>query len=210
MVFHDVIQGSDDWYELRRGIPTASNFSRIITAKTMKLSAQADDYICELVGDKYSHFMPERVENYTTRPMQFGQMAEEEARRFYSLERNVDVTNGGFATTDDGRFGCSVDAFVGDDGCLEIKAPLAKTQVRYLLDGGLPADYRAQVAGHLIVSGRAYCDFLAYAVGLPPLLVRVVPDEFTAKLRDALEQFWAKYQQAISDLERTYQMGARQ
>ena len=38
MIIHRCPQRSEEWFRLRLGIPTASNFGRILTAKTMKLS----------------------------------------------------------------------------------------------------------------------------------------------------------------------------
>lgn len=197
MKFFDVEQGSDSWFELRKGVPTASEFGRILPPKTRKPGAGARSYIEQLVGERFAIHHPERVENYTSRAMRWGAESEAEARRWYCLEHNANVTNGGFCMTDDGRFGASPDFLVGDDGCGELKCPLPATQVGYLLGDGLPEEYVAQVHGHLIVTGRDYCDFLSYCPGLPKLLVRVTPDEYTQALRVELELFWDRYQEAL-------------
>lgn len=195
MLFFDLKQGEEEWAKARLGIPTASNFGRIMTPAKMQLSKQADKYIADLIGEKMSPYMPERVENYSSRAMEWGQQTEEEARRFYAMERNCVVSNGGFCTTDDGRLGSSPDGLVGDDGCLEIKCPESGTHVQYLLDGGVPDEYKPQVHGHLIVTGRAWCDFLSYSIGLPPLLVRVEPDLYTMKLSEMLyNEFLPRYE----------------
>ena len=191
-------QGSDTWFDLRKGVLTASRMGRILTPKTGKLSAQADGLINELIGEKLSLIPPEGVENYTNRSMRWGNICEAEARSWYAMERNLEVQQVGFLQTDDGRFGASPDGLVGEDGGLELKCPQSSTQVGYLLAGELPGDYRAQVHGSLIVSGRAWWDFLSYSPGLAPLLVRVVPDEYTRQLRVALEMFWEKYQEALA------------
>ena len=52
----DVKQGEPAWFEIRRSIPSASNFDRIMTPKTCKLAAAADEYICELVAEKIGTF----------------------------------------------------------------------------------------------------------------------------------------------------------
>lgn len=198
MQFFDVDQGSDEWFDLRKGRPTASELGCILTAKTQVLSKSADRYIERLIAEVLSIYHPERVENYTSRAVRWGQQCEAEARRFYAMERDVTVTNGGFCLSDCGRFGASPDGLVGADGVLELKCPEAHTHTRYLLKGGLPNDYKQQVHGQLIVTGRKFGDFLSYSPGLPPLLVRVEPDEFTEKLRKALDEFWEKYQAALA------------
>lgn len=187
-------QLSPEWWEARKGVPTASNFGRILTP-TGKLSASADEYIAELIAERVcltpSYFTTQGKP--VTQEMQHGTDTEPEARRFYEMERGVDVRRVGFIMTDDGRFGSSPDGMVDPDGCLELKCVMLKTQVKYLIDGKLPADYRGQVHGHLIVTGRKWCDFLSYAPGLDPLIIRTEPDSFTRELKIAMEVFWEKY-----------------
>ena len=189
-------QYSADWWSTRKGVPTASNFGRIFTAKTMKPSASQEDYIAELIADRVDTTPPDFIVRDVTPEMAYGLETESEARAFYAMDRDVEVDEVGFCTTDDGRFGCSPDGLVGEDGGLELKCPQLKTQVKYLLAGTLPDEYRAQVHGSLIVTGRAWWEFLSYAPGLPPLLLRVEPDEYTKALAAAIEPFWAKYQGA--------------
>jgi len=197
-------QGSSEWFEARKGVPTASRFGMVLTAKTMRLSAQADELINQLIGEKLSLIPPEGVEHFTNRAIRWGEQTEDEARAWYSLETNHDVQQVGFCLTDDGRFGCSPDGLIGDDGVLELKCPQAATQVSYLLAGGLPSEYRAQCAGALIVTGRPWLHFVSYSPGLPPLLVKVQRDEYVEKLAAALEEFHIRYQDA---LERITSMG---
>lgn len=190
-------QYSDPWWEARRGVPTASNFDKLLTAKTQKLSAQAIGYAHQLVGEKYDLSYGQH-EDTATAAMRTGTILEPQIRRLFEMERDMDVEQVGFCLTDDGRFGSSPDSLIGDDGVLEIKSPMAKTQVGYLMAGDLPPEYACQCHGHLIVTGRAYCEFISYTPGLPYLLVRVEPNEFTSKLRDALEEFWKIYLQVAA------------
>ena len=193
----DCIQGSPEWFEAHRGIPTASNFDRILTAKTMKLSAQADKFIAELIGQIFTIGSIE-PKGYISRPMQDGILMEPEARRWYEFERNCEVRQVGMCLTDDGHFGASPDALVGEDGALELKCPLAATHVQYLLDGVLPSEYAAQVHGELIVTGREYVDFVSYCPGLPGFIVRQTPNAYTESLRKALDEFWTRYQVTLA------------
>jgi hypothetical protein len=186
---YDCAQYSDLWWQLRRGVPTASAFDRILTPKTLKPSSQQEDYIAELIAEKSAFHVPFSTERGMTRAMEDGIDREPEARQWFSMQTDADVQQVGFVLSECGRWGASPDGLIGDDGGLELKCPLAKTQVRYLMEGGLPSEYKAQVHGSLIVTGRAYWMFLSYCPGLPPLLVRVVPDSFTELLRKALDDF---------------------
>lgn len=195
----DCVQGSPEWWEAKRGVPSASNFDRIITPKTGKLSASAKGYIAELIAES----VQPTSEVVCTKAMMNGIETEPEARRWYEMACDLEVKQVGCCFTDDGRFEASPDGLVGEDGGLELKCPLLKTHVSYLLDGGLPDEYKCQVHGNLIVTGRSWWDFVSYAPGLPALVVKVKPDAFTDQMRCALEMFWKNLEDArllIADL----------
>lgn len=194
----DCLQYSPEWWLIRRGIPTASNFGKILTPAKGDLSKSADDYIAELIADRAQLHAPITTDHPLSRDMANGLNMEPEARNWFALEADVEVKQVGFCLTADGRFGCSPDGLIGEDGGLELKCPSLKTQVKYLLDGELPNEYRAQVHGSLIVTGRAWWEFVSYAPGLPPFRVRVFPDAYTAKLRDGLEAFHGRYMDLLA------------
>lgn len=193
-------QYSSDWWKTRQGIPTASDFSSIVTPAKWEFAAAARGYAAQLVADTFDPYYGLR-DNNATKEMWAGTLAEPEHRMFYESLRDLDVEQVGFCLTDDGRFGCSPDGLVGEDGGLEIKRPQPATQVKYLLDGGVPLDYLPQVHGSLIVTGRQWWDFLSLCPGLPPLLVRVEPDGKTEQLRGHLERFWEVYQDIKEQIE---------
>lgn len=194
-------QYSPQWWSLRRGVPTASQFGRILTPKKCEPSAQQEDYIAELIADRACQTPPFFTERPMSRDCANGLNMEPIARSWYAMQTDTEVQQVGFCLTDDGRFGCSPDGLVGEDGGLELKCPTLKTHVRYLQAGTLPDEYRAQVHGSLIVTGRAWWDFVSYAPGLPPLKLRVEPDAFTLRLADELEAFWRKYRAALERIE---------
>jgi len=184
----DIEQGTDEWRALRLGIATASRFDSIITPAKGELSKQADGYARELLAEWLSG---QAAETYQSAWMARGNDMEPEARDYYAFERETVVERVGFVYADDSRmYGCSPDGLIGDDGLLEMKNPKPSTHIGYLLNGGLPLDYRPQVQGSLLVTGRAWCDFLSYCPGLPPLLLRVTRDEdYIGKMRAALAAF---------------------
>lgn len=185
----DCEQYTKIWWEAHRGRPSGSNFGKIITPKTAELSKSAVDYCYELVAELYDPLYGQ-VEGYVSAAMRNGTIMEPEARRYYEFERDCDVQQVGLCETDDGRFICSPDALVGEDGVLELKSPNYKTQIKYLTEGVLPPEYKPQCHGHMLVTSRKWCDFMSYTVGLPPLLIRVEPDEYTLALAECLEAFW--------------------
>jgi YqaJ-like viral recombinase domain len=201
MIEYNVEQGSPEWFGLRLGRPTASEFSRILTPAKADYSAQAAEYIDELIGVKLNALdgrFPPWVEKYTSRDMANGEAFEAEARFWYAMETGNKVRQVGFVTTDDGRFGCSPDGLIDPDGGLELKCPHPSTQMYRLRKGVLPNEYKGQVHGALAITGRKWWDFVSYCHGLPKFMVRVEPDEFTEKLKAALEKFWVDYQEVLT------------
>jgi len=189
----DVAYGSEEWLRARLGMPTASNFDRILTAKTLKFSAQSVGYMHNLLAE-WALGIP--LQNGGTDFMERGVALEDEAVRLYEMERDVDTQPGGFCLTDDGRTGCSPDRLVGDDGGLEIKSPAPHTHIRYLL-GSPVDDYLLQVQGSLWITGRQWWDVMSYHPDLPAKYVRVLPDlDVHAALDVALEDFLSRFEAA--------------
>jgi hypothetical protein len=81
--------------------------------------------------------------------------------------------------------GCSPDRLVGDDGLLEIKAPLPHTQVEYWISGAVSERFWPQLQGQLYVSQRKWVDIVCWHDVLPKLVMRVEADE---KFIEALDR----------------------
>jgi len=65
----------------------------------------------------------------------------------------------------------------GDEGLLEIKAPLPQTQVEYWISGEVNERFRPQLQGQLYVSQRSWVDIVCWHDVLPKIVMRVEPDE---------------------------------
>lgn len=194
-------QGSPEWLEYRRGIPTSSEFKRIITPVKGELSSGADGYIFELIAEQYHLGSMDELSGPATAAMRNGLIMEPEARKWYEFVNGCEVKQVGFVITNCGRFGCSPDGLVVEDGGVEIKCPHGKTHVEYLLNKVLPSEYKCQVHGHMAVTGRAWWDFMSYCPGLPEFIIRVHRDEFTDKMLAALESFDARRKEIMAQLD---------
>lgn len=205
------IQYSPFWWQLRCGLPTASAFDRILTpAKGAKSTAQRG-YMYELAAELAGYHLPNFFTDRDNRPkshaMQVGTETEPEARRFYSMHRDVDVQEIGFCLSDCGRYGCSPDGEILESkegaGGLELKCPEAKTHFAYCIDKELPSEYKVQVHGQLVVTGWKWIDFMSYCPHVPKntFLIRVYPDAFTEKLRAALVEFVQEFDDVLKVLD---------
>lgn len=195
-------QRTPEWYAARRGLPTASEFGSIITPKKMEYAAAAETYIDCLV-DALMRPDVERDESWSgNRHTRRGEALEPEAKGTYAFDRDVRLTAVGLVLSDCRRFGCSPDSLIGADGMLEVKSPDGPTFVRWFREhrrtGEVPLEHKPQVHGSLIVTGRAWCDFLAYCPGYDPLVVRVTADKFTDRLREHLDRFHNDYAAALA------------
>lgn len=187
----DCEQHSPEWFAARLGIPTASEFGSIITAKRGEYAAAAETYIDRLIDEC---IRPDADRSWgSNRHTERGNEREPEARDLYAFDRDLVPQQVGFILNDAGTLGCSPDSLIELDGGLEIKCPDGPTHVRWLRAGGLPDDHKAQVHGSLIVTGRQWWDFLSYCPPYPQILVRVTPDAYTEKLRSHLDRFLYEY-----------------
>ncbi|MGC1888995.1 MAG: lambda exonuclease family protein [Stellaceae bacterium] len=185
-IYHDVVQYSEEYDRLRLGIPTSSNFHKVITPQG-KPSKQWREYACVLIAER---ILQHKIEFYNSPAMERGLIVEAEAADWYEFDQNVTVQRIGLITDDKHTMGCSPDRLIGDDGLLEIKAPLPQTQVEYWISGELGERFRPQLQGQLYVSQRSWVDILCWHDVLPKLVVRVEPDEkFMAALDHELQIF---------------------
>lgn len=191
-------QRTPEWFAARKGIPTASNFDRIITTEG-KPSKQRQKYLYELAGERLGGIVDESYQSFA---MLQGIEREGEARSLYEL-LYASVEEVGFCVSDCGLFGCSPDGLINENGGIEIKCPLIHTHVEYLLNSKdeVPNDYFQQVQGCLFVTGRQWWDFVSYFPGLPPIIVREEPnDVFQRLLKKELELFCEELNETVNKI----------
>lgn len=191
----DVVQGSPEWHLARCGIPTASNFDKIVTTKGER-SKQAEKYLYQLAGER---IIGKAEETYQNGNMQRGTEMEVEARQLYELMTGKTVLQVGLCVED--GYGASPDGMIDEDGLLEIKSPLLSTHVSYLLDNKLPSEYYQQTQGQLLITGRKWLDFMSYYPAMKPFIIRVTPDkEFQEALKKELKAFCKELDETVKKL----------
>jgi hypothetical protein len=188
----DCEQGSPEWLAARLGIPTASEFHKVITAVKGDLSKSARKYAQAVVTETLLGRPLEKQTNAWA--MQRGKDLEPLARAAYALENNVEVRQVGFVTTNDGRIGASPDGLiVGARRGLEIKCLLDDNHFAAFIDG--PGDdFKQQVQGNLGVCELAEWDLYLWHPdpNLKPITVRTLRDEpYITKMGAALAEFLA-------------------
>lgn len=200
LTIHNVEQGTPEWHEVRRGVLTASAIGKLITPATLKPARNetARQVILLLAAERITgHTDP----TYASPQMERGTWDEPVARDLYS-EHHAPVTECGFMVRDDWGYqiGFSPDGLVGDEGAIEIKSRSQKAQLATILTGQIPVENMAQCQTGLLVSGRAWIDYVSYCSGMPLWTKRVYPDlKWMNAIVDTAAEFEAAVQRIIND-----------
>lgn len=207
-VLPDLEQGTEEWFDQRRGMVTASVVGRLVTSRTLKPASNDDSrgLTALLVAERITGFTePTWLSNDMIR----GQEDEPRAREVYA-EKYAPVAEVGFMVRDDWGFsiGYSPDGLVGDDGLIEVKSRRAKKHLQTILSGQVPPENMAQLQCGLLVSGRSWIDYVSYCGGMPLWVKRVTPDPAwhaaivaaVAAFETTAAEMVAAYEQAIKGL----------
>lgn len=203
MILHECEQGSLEWQNIRLGIPTASQFHRIVqpggTPRLKKngepYKSQAGElaesrwtYAYELVAERLLKIGKNSIADLPS--VRRGKMLESDAMNHFRIATDFEVAQAGFITPDHGRYGCSPDGLVvGELSGVELKAPEPPKHLEYFHEGP-GTDYRCQYQGSLLTTGFDAWWFMSYHEYLPEALYRFERDEpFIKKLEVGLDQF---------------------
>lgn len=186
MIVHDVIQGSPEWYTVRRGVFSASLASKLLTP-TGRLSTQYKGEIGRIIAERMGWQEPEPP--VQTVWMSRGIDMEAEARTAFTLITGHAVQQVGFITDSSGLVGASPDGLTDLHEPCEFKCPKPSTHVRWLLDGSLPDDHKQQVHFQMVICGAERGWFMSYSPPCAPLLLPVQWDEYTSAMADAINTY---------------------
>lgn len=178
-------QNSPEWFEFRRGIPSASKFQCLLANSADRKGRRT--YMYDLAGEILSG---ECAESYTNPFMERGKATESEARDWYAFATDADLIRVGAVRSPFLGAVCSPDSLIGNDGGLEIKTRMARLQIELLEADQLPNEHKAQVQGAMWILGRPWWDFVSYSRNIKPFKVRVHRDDaYIATLAVAVREF---------------------
>lgn len=194
MTIHDVIQGSFEWQELRKGRITASH------AQTIGANGKGlETYISDLMAEYYSL---EQDEAYTNEDMERGTAYEDTARSAYELTTGETVKQVGFIEHDE-YIGCSPDGLVGEDGGIEIKCLNNRNHFGLVMGAEIKSKHVWQIQMCLYLTGRKWWDYVAYNQNYAKSLIirRVEPDK---ERFEKLEKGFEKAKKLIQEIKQKY------
>ncbi len=189
----DCTQGSPEWFDARRGIPTASRFKSILAKGQGKMRYK---YMCELASEIYSG---DRMTGWFGGDMQRGHDQEDDARKKYAFMKDADPILVGFVRN--GPVGCSPDSFLEDRGLLEIKTMKGDLLVDVLLKDKMLPEHVAQVQGQMWVCEREWCDLAVFCPNHPLFVHRCYRDtRYIMTLKTEVDRFGLELEQMVEQV----------
>lgn len=161
-VFDPIERQREEWMERRSGRLTCSKFGELIGEGRKKDQAFTE------AGMRYLRLkVAERLGSWhsiSAASMQWGTDNEAAAIRCYEMRTGFEVDSKPFQFIEvDDWIGGTPDGLIGTDGCLEVKCPYdPQVHINTALTKTVPTQYVWQVLGHLLVTGRDWCDFVSY------------------------------------------------
>ena len=190
-------QRSEEWFQARLGLVTASRVADVLAKIKSGESASRRNYKIQLVSERLTG---ERQETYINQAMQDGIDREQFARDKY-VQQFGEVEEVGFVKHPTLEAGASPDGMVGDDGIIEIKCPMGSTHTETLMTQDIPSKYVPQVQFQLLVTGRKWCDFVSYNPMFPEhLQVFVKRIEADPVYQKELESEVRKFLEEVNDV----------
>jgi predicted phage-related endonuclease len=183
-IYDKIVQGTDEWKELRHGKVGGSTASKVMT----KLDKSVTD--CAVFSDMLSEWMEDFdpfQSDYQSAAMQRGNEYEPLARDEYSRITGNTVKQIGWAEMEeaDGFVGISPDGLVGDKKAIEIKCPSANTHVRYMLDfDEFLEEYCWQIVHNFLVLEVDTVDCISYRPEnkVKPIIIYTVTKDTVIKI----------------------------
>lgn len=156
--YHDVIQNTEEWFQLRRGVITASALKAIMGKRG--IGATADALAMEKAMERCCPaFERDRI---TTDWMEHGHEYEPIAIAEFENATGLNVEDGGFFRYKD-IAGASPDGLItGQKKNVEVKCPDYKNHLKVLKSGTIDPQYVPQTQFQMLMTGAESTYFISY------------------------------------------------
>ena len=200
MIISPHLQGSHEWKDARKGVPTASEFAAFMVEQNSATAKKAYvKYLCgKLTETMQNDYFEQEAEDKAAMFMdrdpwvQRGKELEPIARKSLSEIIDREIVETGLVIHDSGGFAASPDGLVvSDDGegwsaGTEIKCHNRRRHLADLLAGVMPDDHKYQVHGCMVVTGLRKWHYFGFHPSQPSLHLLVEWDDFTDRLEAGL------------------------
>lgn len=199
-----VIQGSDEWHQLRIGRVTASRIADLMSKTKSGWGASRHKYMIQLIAERLTG---QPTAGFTSAAMQWGTDTEPMARTAYEFMLDCTVDQVGFIVHPKiSESGASPDGLVDADGMIEIKCPGTHAHIETITSGNIDSNYIKQMQWQMECAGKDWCDFISFDPRLPAQyqiwVRRVERDvEMAAQIREAVTAFLSELQDKLDNLQ---------
>lgn len=166
MRIHEHIeQGTPEWFAIRAGKATASEFGAVLAKGEGKTRAK---YLRQVVAERLTG-LP--TETYRNAHMDRGTEQEPMARLAYEAATDNFLRRVAFIEHDSLAVGCSPDSLlIGKRRGVEVKCVIPTVQVETIMRGAYPPEHKPQVQGSMWIAEFDEWDFVSYSPTMPPHL----------------------------------------
>ena len=175
----NVEQGTEEWLKMRIGMITGTRLKGVMGSKVVQKTLLYELIAEQMTGE------PERI--FVNDAMKWGTDNEEFAVWAYEHKYKRKTEDVGFCISDEFPYvGLSPDRLIMTGKkykrAVEVKAPMTKTVVKYILDGGVPAEYKWQVVNYFLVcEDLMHLDFVIYDPRIRDVEQKLTKIEVTRK-----------------------------
>jgi len=161
MIFIDVEQNSDEWFELRKGLLTSSKFSVVMANEDKAFGEPAKKLAVKIALEIEKG---ERIESeFTSKEMERGHELEPLADERYQFETFNTTLNGGFFKHEKILIGGSPDRRIENQNKItEIKSVIYTTQNLTIKRAKEDPSYKWQYQGNIWLSESESLDFISF------------------------------------------------
>lgn len=181
-------QGSGRWLELKLGVLSASNASKVVAKKDSETRLT---YMCDLI----SEICTGTIEEMNFKQLEWGKAHEDAARSSYEFDTGRMMTQVLFVFKDESyREGSSPDGIIEGFKGSEIKCPWDSSNfVKFLVSDKIKPDWQWQNQFNMRVTDATSWDFMMYDPRMTKSPYRILPvdrdEKMQATLADAVPQF---------------------
>jgi hypothetical protein len=196
-IYNELIQGSEEWLQVRLGKLTGSDFHILMGNSATKeniLYKKAAERITGVAsdGDRFSNIHTER-----------GKELEAEARQAYELETGSIVKQVGFIELNE-FVGCSPDGLLINGG-VEIKCKDNHGHLKATVKQWIEPEHKTQVQFNMYVYDANFWDYCLYNPNFsnPLCIIRVLRDEaYIDNIKKSIEECNVKIEEIINNFRR--------
>ena len=203
----EVIQGSEEWFAVRRGKITASRLGDIMRKTKWGESNYKSKVRLELAIERLTGKSASSV--VMNKAMYDGVEREPDARLLFEAMTGKEVALcGSFDHPEVVNTSASPDGLIrGENAVLEIKCPTHVTHAKNLLSDTMPKNYEYQVQWQIACTESDYAYFCSYHPDFPPELrlkyVRVEKDDkLIAEIENEVREFDAEVEDLITKIKK--------